>query len=273
MNGKRSSEDKARRNGFYLALAVCLVAVGIAAWSTYDAVNGYIEPEESGQISSLSQQQNEDVRSSQENSATAPDVDDDPEAPRATPSSPVKETNASAVSGAGESSSQPPAAQSSAPEGVSQQEEENQVPVNAPLYEISPELVYPVESKEIAKVYSAGAPVYSETMKDWRIHSGVDIKAESGEQAFACGNGLVTETYTDSMLGNVVIIEHGDYKISYCGLGEDFQVKAGDVVSKGQVIGTVTAVPSESAEEPHLHLEIRRDNACMDPQKVIEGNG
>ena len=38
MNGKRFSEEKTRRNGFYLALAVCLVAVGIAAWSTYDAV-------------------------------------------------------------------------------------------------------------------------------------------------------------------------------------------------------------------------------------------
>ena len=44
MNGQRFSKDKARRNGFYLALAVCLVAVGIAAWSTYDAVHGYLAP-------------------------------------------------------------------------------------------------------------------------------------------------------------------------------------------------------------------------------------
>ena len=41
MNGKRFSGENARRSGFYLALAVCLVAVGIAAWSTYDAVNSY----------------------------------------------------------------------------------------------------------------------------------------------------------------------------------------------------------------------------------------
>ena len=44
MNGKRFTEEKARRSGFYLALAVCLVAVGVAAWSTYDAVNSYVEP-------------------------------------------------------------------------------------------------------------------------------------------------------------------------------------------------------------------------------------
>ncbi len=45
MNGKRFSENKARRNGFYLALAVCLVAVGVAAWSTFDAVQGYMSSE------------------------------------------------------------------------------------------------------------------------------------------------------------------------------------------------------------------------------------
>ena len=45
MNGKRFSGENARRSGFYLALAVCLVAVGIAAWSTYDAVNSTIAPE------------------------------------------------------------------------------------------------------------------------------------------------------------------------------------------------------------------------------------
>ena len=44
MNGKRFSGENAQRSGFYLALAVCLVAVGIAAWSTYDAVNGVVEP-------------------------------------------------------------------------------------------------------------------------------------------------------------------------------------------------------------------------------------
>ena len=34
---KKSTE----RRGFYLALAVCLTAIGIAAWSTYDTVSGF----------------------------------------------------------------------------------------------------------------------------------------------------------------------------------------------------------------------------------------
>ena len=39
--GKRKSGEK---RGFYIALAVCLAAIGIAAWSTYDTVSGFLEP-------------------------------------------------------------------------------------------------------------------------------------------------------------------------------------------------------------------------------------
>ncbi len=145
------------------------------------------------------------------------------------------------------------------------------MPVNAPMYEISGEMIYPLASKEVAKAYSSGAPMYSATMKDWRIHAGTDLSAESGEQVLACGNGMVKETYTDNMLGNVVWIEHGDYDFYYCGLGENFLVEPGDVVTMGQAIGSVTAVPGESADQPHLHLEVRRDSSYLDPQTVIEG--
>ena len=71
------------------------------------------------------------------------------------------------------------------------------------------------------------------------------------------------------MLGNVVTVEHGDYVFAYCGLGEDLQVRPGDVVTMGQPLGTVTAVPCEAAEAPHLHLEVRRDGATLDPEKVL----
>lgn len=275
MNGKRFSEDKARRNGFYLALAVCLVAVGIAAWSTYDAVHGYLEPEGTSVESNLTQQQENDVRSGQEVSA-GPDAED-PEAPRTTSSKPAEQAAGSVTVNPGTSEAPSSAPKSSSSKGAESAPEkpegsqEEQVPATAPLYEISTEMIWPLSSQETAKAYSAGAPVYSETMKDWRIHAGADLKAESGEGVVACGNGLVKQTYTDSMLGNVVVIEHGDYDFYYCGLGENFQVKEGDPVTIGQTIGTVTAVPSEAADQPHLHLEARRDGAYQDPVSVLEG--
>ncbi len=273
MNGKRFSENKARRNGFYLALAVCLVAVGVAAWSTFDAVQGYMTAA------------NSDPTASQDSSAKVSRPSEDPEAPR-TPTPPARPSVGNSQAAVPTPSAKPEAtpaptakpAPSASPAPTAQeeklensQEEEPPQPVNAPLYEISEEMIYPVLSKEVAKAYSSGAPVYSATMKDWRIHTGADLSAEGGEQVFACGNGIVRETYSDSMLGNVAVIEHGDYDFYYCGLGENFLVAPGDVVSMGQAIGSVTAVPEESADQAHLHLEVRRDSTYLDPQSVIEG--
>lgn len=278
MNGKRFSGENARRSGFYLALAVCLVAVGIAAWSTYDAVNSTLAPESTS--SQLVSQQASEVQQGQETDAHPEDgegqqpnatpqasgsaqeesshsaVNDDPEAPENTASA-AQET-------AGQVEPEP----TQQPAESSQQE---QVPATAPLYEISTELIWPVEGGEALNAYSAGAPVYSETMKDWRIHTGTDLSAQAGEEVLACANGQVLETATDPLLGNLVTIEHGDFVFSYCGLGEDFAVSPGDTVAQGQVIGAITAVPQESAESPHLHLEVRRDQVCLDPQSLLEG--
>lgn len=265
MNGKRFSENKARRNGFYLALAVCLVAVGIAAWSTFDAVQGYIaateELDSSGSSSASS-------RSDDPQAQKSPAPSSKPSASAAKPSAAPTATPKPRATYVPKPSN-PPVQET--PEPADTEPEEPQVPVNAPMYEISGEMIYPVSGETVSKAYSAGAPMYSATMRDWRVHAGADFEAASGEQVLACGNGIVKETYTDSMLGNVVVIEHGDYLFSYCGLGENFLVKPDDVVTMGQAIGTVTAVPGESADQPHLHLEVRRDSACLDPQAVIEG--
>ena len=268
MNGKRFSENKARRNGFYLALAVCLVAVGVAAWSTFDAVQGYMSTQEAPGTSSV----NDDPQLSRSPRPSAPTSSQSGAAPAPTPS-PTLKPAATPKATLAPKPSDPPAA-APTPDPAAQEEapaEEPQVPVNGPIYEVSEEMIYPVGSQEASKAYSAGAPVYSATMKDWRIHAGTDLAAEAGEQVLACGNGIVRETYTDRMLGNVARIEHGDYDFYYCGLGEDFLVSPGDLVAMGQAIGTVTAVPAESAEAPHLHLEVRRDASYLDPQSVLDG--
>lgn len=254
MNGKRFSESKSRKNGFYLALAVCLTAVGIAAWSTYDAVQSYAE---SALGSQLQEQQNEDVRESPEPSAT-PNVKS-----TATPA-PTKQPAEKKTAQAAAPTTSPTPAPAAQPA-------EEQTPVNAPLYERSAQMVAPIHSGEVSKAYSSGAPMYSKTMKDWRVHAGADYTATAGEDVWACANGKVLQTYTDSMLGNVILIEHGDYQVSYCGVSENFQVSVGDIVTKGQVIGTVTAVPFEAAEDSHLHVEVRLDGGYVDPESLFGG--
>ncbi len=276
MNGKRYQSEKARRNGFYLALAVCLVAVGIAAWSTYDAVQDYLAPVSgSPEVSGTVSQRME--TSSKEHETLPVTPKDDREDPENLPRESSAASQQSAQQTAGnvqqdqsasqqEESSQSPAEESQATETQGQPVEEQP----GVLYELSSQMMCPVSSEEILKAYSSGAPVYSETMKDWRIHTGTDWKAESGEAVMACANGMVKSVYSDSMLGNVVWAEHGDYDFYYCGLGENFLVKEGDVITKGQQLGTITAVPMESAEEPHLHVEVKRSGVTMDPAAVIQ---
>lgn len=258
MNGKRFSENRSRKNGFYLALAVCLTAVGIAAWSTYDAVQSYVDS--SAVSSELQEQQNADVRESTEPTAT-------PKAKSTATPAPTKKPSETKTAQAAAPTVSPTPTPTPEPEEPA----EEHTPVNAPLYERSAQMVAPIRSGEVSKAYSSGAPIYSGTMKDWRVHAGADYTAESGEDVWACANGKVLQTYTDSMLGNVILIEHGDYQVSYCGVSENFQVSVGDIVTKGQVIGTVTAVPFEAAEDPHLHVEVRLDGGYVDPETLFAG--
>ena len=274
MNGKRFSKEK-RRGGFYLALAVCLTAVGIAAWSTYDSVTSYTAPQSSQRETADPEDPEAQKRSSQKEEASKASASAAEHSAAPTPK-PAEETSSQAQEAAGEPSptqeparEEPSQAESSGKETVTPQE--TQVPANAPLYEISAKFIWPVASRQVSQAYSAGAPVYSQTMKDWRIHTGTDLSAQAGEEVLACANGQVLETATDPLLGNLVTIEHGDFVFSYCGLGEDFAVSPGDTVAQGQVIGAITAVPQESAESPHLHLEVRRDQVCLDPQSLLEG--
>ena len=274
MNGKRFSKEK-RRGGFYLALAVCLTAVGIAAWSTYDSVTSYTAPQSSQQEAADPEDPEAGKKSSQKEEVPKASASKAEPSPAPTPK-PAEEESSQAQEAAGEPSptqeparEEPSQAESSGKETVTPQE--TQVPANAPLYEISAKFIWPVASRQVSQAYSAGAPVYSQTMKDWRIHTGTDLSAQAGEEVLACANGQVLETATDPLLGNLVTIEHGDFVFSYCGLGEDFSVSPGDTVAQGQVIGAITAVPQESAESPHLHLEVRRDQVCLDPQSLLEG--
>lgn len=263
MSGKKKTNETAKKVGFYVALAICLVAVGVAAWSTYDAVQTYDGVDEVGEFYTPS----EDIQPVINTESTAGDEDGealvsgDKNSLKVTESKPAQET-------AGEVIQNVESEESS--DVFIPQEQEQGVPVNAgTIYEVSEVMHYPVDSKEIIGHYSSGVPVYSETMRDWRIHCGADIKAESGEDVKACANGVVKEVTTDAMLGNIAVIEHGEYIFWYCGLGETFEIAQGDTVSAGQKIGTVAAVPYEAADESHIHLEVKRDDIYINPVDIM----
>ena len=124
---------------------------------------------------------------------------------------------------------------------------------------------------ETVAVYSMESLSYNQTTRDWRVHDGMDIAAEAGSPVCAAADGDVIAVSEDEALGHTVRIRHpGGYETSYSSLSEQLQVKAGDRVTAGQVIGAVgeTALV-ETAMGAHLHFAVSYQGEPMDPGEFL----
>lgn len=120
---------------------------------------------------------------------------------------------------------------------------------------------------EITKGYAKDNLVYSETLKEWVTHLGVDIKADKTSVVKSAEAGTVKSIKNDPRYGLTVVIDHADgYQTVYSNLLTAEFVVEGEKIEKGQSIGTVgnTAI-FEVADEPHLHFEILKDSVQIDP--------
>ncbi len=239
----RHIKEKGKNNkGFYIALGICLVAVGVAAWTTYDSVVNYAVPE-TGTASSSTAQANNTVSGIYAGSSETPK----------TASSEKPETQAPKASSAQPSSK--PAAKA-----------ETKTPVKQAA--AAPELFsYPV-GKVIVQKFSED-PVYCKTTEDWRAHTGIDLKADAGSAVKSAAAGTVKKVYEDDRYGKTVIITHGDVEAWYCGL-DKISVETGSTVTSGQEIGTVGSVPIEKYEDSHLHFITMKDGKYVDPLDILD---
>ncbi|MDA3880035.1 MAG: M23 family metallopeptidase [Prolixibacteraceae bacterium] len=98
-----------------------------------------------------------------------------------------------------------------------------------------------------------------------KFHFGMDFVAQSGTNIYATGAGKVTAVRTHrNGHGKHVIIDHGyGYETLYAHMSE-FNVKVGDSVSRGQVIGFVGTTGTSTA--PHLHYEVHKNGKNVDPK-------
>ena len=123
----------------------------------------------------------------------------------------------------------------------------------------------------IVKDYSGDTVVYSNTMQDWRVHTGVDFGDSRGQSVLAIADGMVTDVREDVLWGVVLTIDHGDgITARYCGLEKDSTPEVDTQVEQGVVIGKLGEIPVESKDGPHLHLEIRRNGDRIDPWKLLQ---
>ena len=252
-----------RDKGFALALLACLVAAGAAGVWAVRAVRDELEKSYEDltrpDASSAPQQAPEqewDTDLELEGDVWQQDVTDvaesKPDVPRADSASGSAGASSGARSGSG-SVHEPSALQgSSAPASSS----------------AAPASAQPVTGR-ILNACSGDELVYNKTLGDWRTHNGVDYACSQDAAVNAPASGKVTTVETDGRWGSVVSIEDSAGRIwRVCGTA-DPQVKAGDTVTVGQTLGRAGNIPSECAEETHVHLEVLEGEKYLDPVKLI----
>ena len=99
------------------------------------------------------------------------------------------------------------------------------------------------------------------------MHTGLDFRAATGDPVRATANGKVVSSGWAGGYGRMVEVDHGNGLSTRYGHLSEINVKVGDTVRIGQVIGTVGSTGRSTG--PHLHYETRIDGEAVDPQKFL----
>jgi len=124
--------------------------------------------------------------------------------------------------------------------------------------------IQPLSNKDLKRTASGFGYRIHPIYKISKFHSGMDFTAPTGTDVYATGNGVVREVKSARReLGNHVIIDHGfGYRTVYAHL-DRFNVREGQKVKRGDVIGFVGSTGLSTA--PHLHYEVHVNGTAVNP--------
>lgn len=101
--------------------------------------------------------------------------------------------------------------------------------------------------------------------------TGIDLASPNGDSfdVVASLSGTVTEVKEDPLLGNIVVLDHGnDIKSYYVSLGE-IKVEADEKVKQGDVVGTAGKSMFGKDNGVHVHFELRKDGKSVNPESFF----
>jgi murein DD-endopeptidase MepM/ murein hydrolase activator NlpD len=124
--------------------------------------------------------------------------------------------------------------------------------------------IIPISTKDLTRIASGYGLRIHPVYKISKFHAGMDFTAPLGTVVYASGDGTVAEaTQSKRGMGNCIIINHGfGYSSIYAHL-DNFNVRPGQKVRRGDVIGYVGNTGMSVA--PHLHYEIKLNGNNVDP--------
>lgn len=124
--------------------------------------------------------------------------------------------------------------------------------------------ILPVSNTDLTRTASGFGlrihPIYKIT----KFHSGMDFTAPAGTDVYATGNGIISTVESSKRgLGNYIVIDHGfGYSTVYAHL-DRANVRKGQKVQRGDIIGFVGNTGTSVAN--HLHYEVKLNGENVDP--------
>jgi murein DD-endopeptidase MepM/ murein hydrolase activator NlpD len=125
--------------------------------------------------------------------------------------------------------------------------------------------IMPISNKSLKSTASGWGYRIHPIYKIKQFHYGMDFTASIGTKIYATGDGVVKDVQSiGGGYGRWVLIDHGfGYETLY-GHMNGFNVKVGDHVKRGSVIGFVGN--SGTSTGPHVHYEVHKNGEPVNPQ-------
>ncbi len=123
--------------------------------------------------------------------------------------------------------------------------------------------IQPISNKELKRLASGFGMRMHPILKYRRPHNGVDFSADPGTPIYATGDASVSRASYSGAAGNRVQLDHGfGYETRYFHMSK-IDVKVGQKVKRGDVIGYVGNTGLSMA--PHLHYEVWHNDKPINP--------
>lgn len=116
---------------------------------------------------------------------------------------------------------------------------------------------------------SAGFGLYDPFGDGGTMHYGVDLAGKRNDPIYSATTGKVIKVFYDSIGGNQLWIQSGNYTFVYAHMNRKAIVDVGDTVSIGTQVGYMGDTGKVTGV--HLHFEIRDSSGTsLDPSEILE---
>jgi murein DD-endopeptidase MepM/ murein hydrolase activator NlpD len=139
-------------------------------------------------------------------------------------------------------------------------------------------LIWPQQQDSLTLLFGPCTQVFEPPAFGYpHFHTGVDIAYNQGSPILAADDGVVVAAASSVVngqlvgYGNYIIIAHRNNFFSLYGHLLGFQVKAGDTVHQGQLIGYEGSTGNSTG--PHVHFEYRYGGQPTNPLPYLPPNG